>query len=367
MESNKNKKITIAGAGISGLTAGINLAKAGFDTIIYEQHGEIGRRFGNDFQGIENWTSDEDVYVFLNRINIESNFPTWSQKNIEIWLDGGKRESLNTNKTPFYLVKRGTDLDTLDQNLLKQAKSLKSLQIVFNSPIKDYSTIDIVATGPCFRDRYTDGIVSGYKFQTSHPDLVALILNDNFAPDGYGYCIIIRGIGVITTVLFRDYEKINEYRENLVHYVKKQINIDIDINSPHLYGGVGNYFLARVPPDRKIYVGEAGGFQDGFWGFGIRSAMNTGYIAAQSIIKGFDYYEAISQQVTPLIKASIVNRYLYRLLNNPSYGFVAKMLHFFKNPEELLGTNYQFSALKRILFPLANFSLRHNTQDPRLL
>lgn len=55
------KRIVIAGAGPSGLTAAINLAKAGFSVNVYEKEKDVGKRFHGDFQGIENWTTEDGV------------------------------------------------------------------------------------------------------------------------------------------------------------------------------------------------------------------------------------------------------------------------------------------------------------------
>ena len=50
--------ITIAGAGIAGMTAAINLAKAGFEVEVKEMRSEVGARFDGDFQFLENWTRE---------------------------------------------------------------------------------------------------------------------------------------------------------------------------------------------------------------------------------------------------------------------------------------------------------------------
>ncbi len=45
----------IIGAGLSGLTAAINLAKAGYKVDVYEENKDSGLRFNGDLQGLENW------------------------------------------------------------------------------------------------------------------------------------------------------------------------------------------------------------------------------------------------------------------------------------------------------------------------
>ena len=57
--------IRILGAGISGLTAAINLAKAGYTVEVYERNSDCGRRFLGDMQGLDNYSSKKDVLAML--------------------------------------------------------------------------------------------------------------------------------------------------------------------------------------------------------------------------------------------------------------------------------------------------------------
>ena len=70
----KTKIIKIAGAGPSGLTAAINLAKAGYDVHVFEKRSDTGKRFHGDLQGLENWSSDLNVISELEQMNIHVNF-----------------------------------------------------------------------------------------------------------------------------------------------------------------------------------------------------------------------------------------------------------------------------------------------------
>ncbi len=58
--------INVIGAGPAGLVAAINLAKADFAVMLHESAPSVGHRFHGDFQGIENWTTEDDVENFSN-------------------------------------------------------------------------------------------------------------------------------------------------------------------------------------------------------------------------------------------------------------------------------------------------------------
>lgn len=74
----KKQVIKIGGGGIAGLSAAINLRLVGFDVLVYEKNQDIGQHHHNDWEGLENWTNDEDILEFLKRINIKINFPNHS-------------------------------------------------------------------------------------------------------------------------------------------------------------------------------------------------------------------------------------------------------------------------------------------------
>ncbi len=63
-------EIIICGAGPSGLTAAINLAESGFKVKVFEKNNDCGKRFHGDFQGLENWSSKEDILDEMNKMNI---------------------------------------------------------------------------------------------------------------------------------------------------------------------------------------------------------------------------------------------------------------------------------------------------------
>lgn len=68
------KKISIIGAGPSGLVAAINLAKAGYNVHVHEKNKDVGMRFDDDFQGLENWTSEEDISESLKKMKNKNNY-----------------------------------------------------------------------------------------------------------------------------------------------------------------------------------------------------------------------------------------------------------------------------------------------------
>lgn len=55
------KGIRILGAGLSGLTAAINIAKEGYQVDIFEKNEGMGMRFHGGILGLENWSEKKDI------------------------------------------------------------------------------------------------------------------------------------------------------------------------------------------------------------------------------------------------------------------------------------------------------------------
>lgn len=207
-----NKVIKISGAGISGLTAAINLAKAGYNVEVFDSAKDSGIRFNNDFQGIENWSYKQDALDFLRDINIDLNFYYWGSDKLSLWAPDGLHRDFKLSQPGYYLVRRGTVNESLDQGLKKQALAL-GVKIFYNHRITS-EVVDIVASGPVLNDLKADGLVSGYIFKTDLEDCSIGLFDDNCALNGYSYFFVHNGQATLAACIFGNYEQLDKYREN---------------------------------------------------------------------------------------------------------------------------------------------------------
>jgi len=356
------EKIKIAGAGISGLIAAINLAKAGYEVEIYDSAKDSGQRFSGDFQGIENWSYKQDALDFLKDINIEPNFDYNGVDKHEIWAPGEIQKEFVFSRPIYYLVKRGADSDCLDQALKKQALN-SGVKIFYNHPIKREEA-DIVATGPVLNDSVIDGFVSGYVFKTDIGNINIAIFDNKYAPRGYSYFFVHNSLATIATCIFKNFNKIDEYREKTLELCKKRKHFKM--GDVRRFSGSGNFFLPRIPKDRKIYIGEAGGFQDYLFGFGMRYAMVSGYYAARSIIEGKDFYKICKKEIFPKMRTSVVNRFIFALLSNRTYKWlIGKYGEGLKDQVKFAGKLYNSRIIRKILFPFVKIFYKKHIKDPR--
>lgn len=353
--------IKISGGGIASLACAINLRLAGFDVLIYERNQDVGQHRYNDWQGLENWTTNEDVLEFLKRINIKINFSNhpWFEA-VGLDADLGQHR-IKSNNPLFYLVRRGSVPDSLDQGLKKQVQDL-GVRFEFNKAVQSQE-VDIVGTGHA-KNSY--GMVFGVIFETNLPNMVMYLLDNNIAPQGYAYLIVVNNQATLAICFTTSKKHLKVGRQCLEKAIEQfqRINKFSIENPKHFSGSASLGFLKNKD---KIYIGEAGGFQDGFLGFGMKHAFLSGYLAAQSIIKADSYQKAaqtywqtIEKEIYPLTKTSVVNRFLYEFFTNKIYKRLLERISKTSDFHRSVRKQYQPKFYKNLLFPIAKLKAKKN-------
>jgi len=341
----KPKTVSIAGAGPAGLTAAISLARAGYDVVVHEQHADVGMRFCGDFQAIENWSFEEDVMTALCRIGIT---PDFYYRPIHQVSSFGPRSSTQVSSAQpiAYLVERGSSKDSLDASLKRQAFE-SGVQFRFGSCLTD-TDADIIATGP----RRARTLAVGCIFETDVDACTALLLDDNCAPKGYAYALVAAGRGTLATVL---YEKFNQGKICLESTIRRFKDLlGIQLRNVRYFGGYGDFDLARpTMVDDRRYVGEAAGFQDYLFGFGIRYAMLSGYLAAKSFVEGSNYDRLCRNCLRSRLRTSLVNRYCYQLLGQRGYNMLVRTSGRARDPKQFWTKIYTQPFLRMLAYPFA--------------
>ena len=196
------ERIDILGAGLSGLAAATILAKAGKEVHVHEIRKDSGERFDGDFQGIENWTSENDFFDEMREWGLEpEEFKSNAFEIIDLIHPDDVITNPKSNGTAFRVVERWTDEHCIDQGFKRMAISAGA-NIHYDARVKP-EDCDIIAAGP----KDSSAIAFGEIFHTDHPNHVAFQLNDKLAPGAYSYLIIIDGVGLICTCLWRKKKK----------------------------------------------------------------------------------------------------------------------------------------------------------------
>jgi flavin-dependent dehydrogenase len=344
------KTIRIAGAGPSGLTAAINLALADYQVEVFEKRTDAGKRFHGDIQGLENWSEPTNVIAELRSMNIAINFDADPFREQVITNGVKSRVSHYPQDKPLcYLVKRGVVPGSLDQGLKAQALEA-GVNIRFKETIP-LEEADIVATGPISKEIFA--VDKGIIFDTAYKDTNIFLVNDEAAYKGYSYLLITKGYGCLCTVLFDKFDRLDSCFDVTKQMVAAMV--PFDIQNPVPVAGVGCFSTQNIyRQGHSLYVGEAAGLQDLMWGFGIRTAVKSGYLAARCIINGEDYETAAQALFEERQKATLTSRFLWELARFNNYALVVQENANAATAKAFdLSFFYNFGALNRTIYPIA--------------
>jgi flavin-dependent dehydrogenase len=350
---NRNREIRIAGAGPAGLASSIILAKAGLKVRVFEQHSKVGSRFHDDFQGLENWSREEDALEEVRSAGIETNW--WYRT-----FYGGKLcdpdmrpATIKCSRPFFYMVRRGFNHPrSLDLALLDQAREL-GVEVVWNQRL-DPESAHVVASGP---QGVPLVIARGMTFDTVLEDQACVILNDDLAPSGYVYFLVGDGRATLATVLFEKFHDARDCLSRSQEAIRKLFGID-GFQDAKYWGGYGLFSIPKsCERNGSLWVGEAAGFQDLLFGFGIRNALVSAKLAAQSIIEDRSYNELWKERLLPHLQASVVSRAIYKGFGDLAMRALWYATGSSSRPERIMRCLYTNSPVHRILFPAARTGL----------
>ena len=345
------RPVRIAGAGPSGLAAAIHLARAGRAVEVFERRSRAGARFGGDLQGIENWSSDTDALDELRALGVTVDFHA-APCTRGTQTDGVTDDVFAFARPAFYLVKRGDVPGSLDRSLVRQAQAL-GVTVHFGASCPA-DTVDIDATGP--RGRAPFAIDTGIVFDTDAPDQAVALLNDDVAPGGYAYLLVTQGYGCCCTMLFEDFPSIHARFARAHELLVTRRGIAV--RNPRQVGGLGHVRARAGWTDGKaLRVGEAAGLQDFLWGFGIRLAIRSGVLAAQSLMARTDYPAAAEDAFAGSLRAGVMNRWLWECGRSDSYALVRGTLRAL-GPMSVLQWTHRATWWHRVLAPIGARALR---------
>lgn len=352
---NVGDEIHVLGAGLSGLSAAIILARSGKDVHVHEIREDSGARFDGDFQGIENWTSGVDFFDEMKNWGLDPNeFKSDSFGIIDLIHPDDVISNPKTDGVAFRVVERGTAAHTIDQGFKRMA--LESGVNIHYKANRAPEECDIVAAGP----KESSAVAFGEIFETEHPNIVAFQLNDKLAPGAYSYMIIIDGVGLICTCLWRKQRGSGRFLNETIAWYEQ--NYQLNRRPIKRVGGKGDFGLPKkYVHEGRIYVGEAGGLQDFMWGFGMRYAITSGVLAAKAILDECDYEREVRKRLVPLVEASAINRFLMNRVGNRGFKFVA---NYWMRDQERSGDGLRFmnwlykpGFFRRALWPFVRIGM----------
>ncbi len=310
-------EIKILGAGLSGLTAAINLAKAGKTVRVFEKRKSVGEQIYPNFQGLiktEPANSAKEYFAGLG-LHPKTGFGKFELSRVR-FLTRSRSILLSSAKKKYTFVQRGGP-ESLESSLFSQARSL-GVKFEFNSKGATERNVHIVASGPKRADVAAFGAV--YEHNALEAGEFLIMFDDRYSPRGlYLYalphldggmeivnCTPQPNVPLVKKLFFRALQTRPELRDLVGG--KKPIAT---------FGGFGNVDMpGRATVGGRLYVGEAAGFQDPFRGFGMNYALESGHLAADSIIHNSDYDTLWKKGLLPKMKLDFARRFVMSVLGD---------------------------------------------------
>lgn len=327
--------INIRGAGISGLACAIILRKNGYNVNVYEKKSFTGARFSEDWQGLENWSEKTDVLKQIVSYGIDLSFDWEPLSKLAVHYSG--KMKVARIKNACYLVKRGSRQGCLDKALLEQAEKL-GVKIYFNCVPDKQLPVTVNATGP----RNPNILAKGIKFNTDFESGYHMAFGKDIARGFYSYLLVKNGHGTLATVYGRkNASRSEEFLQNTIDYFSNFLD-ENELSAGKRFAGYGYFEIRKNYYDENgaMLIGEAGGFQDYLWGFGMRYAFETANLAAKSIIDAESYNDLIKENLLNKLKHSKRNRFLFEIMGSLAYP-VEYLLASSKEPLKLLNIAYR--------------------------
>ncbi|HTT09644.1 MAG TPA: NAD(P)-binding protein [Burkholderiaceae bacterium] len=340
----------IVGGGISGLTTAIVLARGGARVEVFER-GLAGPAMRPvRWDAVENWTTREDLAELLARWAIDAT-PFRTPRAVEVIAFDGECHPLRGARPLLYLVKRGAAHDSLDACLRRHAVALGVRMRLGETLPRECA--DVWAVGMPRRGFFLD---AGITFRTTQPDRVAILVDHRVTPKACAYLIVADGIATLAVLLTRQFKRARRLLDAAVDAFQRERPFDMfDVRLQSGFGGGVRALRAQgVAP---IVVGEAAGFLDYLWGFGIRYAMSSGVLAAHALLEGGDYRALVAREVAPLVHSSLVNRKLYDWTGNQVCRALIRLFCTRRDPHALLQRFYQSRRARSIFLPWATHAI----------
>ena len=363
----KSEPVHILGAGLSGLSAAIILSKNGYDVHVHEIRSDSGARFDGDFQGLENWTGSKDFFDEMREWGLDpDSFKSDAFSVVDLIHPDDEITQPITDGVAFRVVERGTDEHCIDQGFKRMA--IEAGATIHYGSKRGPEECQIIAAGP----KDSSAVAFGEIFHTDHPNHVSFQLNDKLAPGAYSYLIIIDGIGLICTCLWRKQKKSGRYLNETIAWYES--HYELNRRPIKRVGGKGDFSLPdKYFHDGRYYVGEAGGLQDFMWGFGMRYAITSGVLAAKSILGEGDYESEVRKNLVPLIKISATNRFLMNRIGDNGFKMVAR---YWMRDQRKKGDGLEFmrwvytpGIFRKMLWPVTKLAMlrRKKLADGRMV
>jgi len=286
-------KVAILGAGPAGLSCALELKRKGVIPTIFEKKSYIGEDYALPAAVLRifNPQYNNVIKYFKKRYNLS----IYPKNKIEKITMKSPSKEITVKGNLGYVLMRGREKDSLENQIFASLNipvqfdtygTIKNLQ-------RDFDYI-VAATGSCdgakemgifnrdFNVYSRSATVLG-NFNETH---VKMWLNTEYAKNGFAFTMPFSKSHARLTLLINNipHQEISFYWNEFLKTENIKFNM-IEIRD--LEHNLGQTYPLNI--DNVYFVGDAAGLVDNFVGFGVTAAIESGFIAAKSILRNLNY------------------------------------------------------------------------------
>ncbi len=340
-------KIAIVGAGISGLSCAIGLKRHGVIPDVFERKSHIGAGMnfmGGVFRQFHHNRKDPLCYV-NKRYNLKL-IPNSSINNLTMI---GPNHTSHIKGKLGYMFKRGEESGSLENQLAAYAKVPVRFDTYADAVelAKEYDAV-IAATGD---DKVAKQLgIWNVRMNTQcrvatvlgefDPSALTMWINNDYTKHGFCFMAAVTQkqayIHLIVNAVTS--EELDCYWKRFIE--AQQLSVKIILTTDH---EENNGYASKLKERNIIFTGNSAGMLDTAVGFGAFNAIESGFMAADSILGKGDY-EKMTRPIRKYVDDLCHIRTLINNFNNKCFGrFIA-----------LLG----FPGLKQLIYKAPLFRIR---------
>jgi len=298
--------VLVVGGGPAGIVASLSLAKKNIDAILLEKRAEVGAHTNTKIDITPQEGLEEIIKDLSLKHSGHGKRSTWYAPN-------GKKFVMESEIGEYYF-KRGNEPDSFENHTLKLAQDngcnlicnsevtdIKNKNDIINVKLKNGDQINSkyligsdgknsIAVKKCFESKKGRELIgygiSGYDFDINH-GTSEIFFDVNLIPGGYIY-LAKDDSNLSSAGIVLDPCKISYSPEKYLNeFMKKNQNFKKKIEGKNISKFEGSGYIGAIENLRSgniLLAGAAGRLASPFFGYGMRSAIISGYLAANASI-----------------------------------------------------------------------------------
>lgn len=323
----KTMKIAIIGAGISGLSCALELKNSGINPTIFEKRSQVGEPAGYSsiwLRSLPGIVMDQFAYF-----RAKYNFDLAPLSYLKEIVMTSPIKTLNIRGKLGYIVKRGPEKNSLENQLAEKmdAQIQFDSYININEILNEYNFIVVANANNLIAKNFnlwTDTFVAPARVATVLGNFdtgsAQIWLNTSYAKNGFAYLVPNSQKEATLTLIVNGIAS-----RELDYYWKKFLTTEninyciLETNDlEHTCG-----FMSSYKTDNVLFTGNAAGLTDDLIGCGGFNAVESGALAARSIIHNLDYNKLLEPVSNNIKKLHRLRKVFNTFDNNDIESFLS--------------------------------------------